>query len=222
MKRKYLKSPYQWDDRRPLLQNKVLYVPDYYDKHHEFTMPEWSDSSLFGNHSSISIEFCSGNGEWIFNKAKAHPEQNWIAVEMQFKRVRKIFSKRENAGLKNLVIVYGEAFTFSNNYLQDDITQCAYVNFPDPWPKERHAKHRLIQKPFVIELMRIISKGGSIEYVTDDLIYAEQMRREMCTIPHWIEVKGVNFENYGTSFFERLWRKMERSFNHLKYINQKT
>lgn len=221
MKPKHLKFPYQWEERRPLLRDRVLYVPDYYDKHREFTLPEWSDPELFGNSRPISIEFCSGNGEWIFNKAKENPEQNWIAVEMQFKRVRKIFSKRENAGLKNLVIIAGEALTFSKHYLQDDATQFAYVNFPDPWPKDRHAKHRLIQKPFVLELMRILAKGGSIEYVTDDMPYAEQMKKEMGAVPYWAEIKGVNFENYGTSFFERLWRDIGRSFNHLKYINQK-
>ncbi|MCK4934089.1 MAG: tRNA (guanine(46)-N(7))-methyltransferase TrmB [Simkaniaceae bacterium] len=221
MRPKDLKFPFSWEKRHPLISKGVLYVPEYYKNHDQFLMPPFEDASLFGNDQKVFIEFCSGNGEWIFNKALENPKINWIAVEMQFKRVRKIFSKRENAGLSNLFIVAGEALTFMRSYLKDDSCHAAYVNFPDPWPKDRHAKHRLIRESFALELGRILAPFGTAEFVTDDLTYAKQMMGVMAKLPIWSNVEKLPFDNYGTSFFERLWRQKGRVINHLKYSNQK-
>src|ERR1700757_2080951 len=105
MKPKHLKCPFTWEERRPLLFQRVLFVPEYYQRHEEWTFPGWEDPSLFGNPREVSVEFCSGHGHWIIEKAKAHPEKNWVAVEMQFERVRKIWSKMQNNQLSNLLIV---------------------------------------------------------------------------------------------------------------------
>ena len=87
------------------------------------------------------------------------------------------------------------------------------MNFPDPWPKERHAKHRLIQSSFQKELYRTVKKGGSVTLVTDSTPYLEQMEREM---GEWAP-KKEDFTNYGGSYFKRLWLSMGLEIHYLCY-----
>lgn len=213
MKPKELPYPYRWEERRPLLKGKVFYVPEYYQAHQKELFPHLQD--YFGNEHPVHLEYCSGNGEWILKKAMEYPEINWIAVEMWFERVRKIYSKTINYGVENLLIISGEGLTFSREYLSDRCLDQVYVNFPDPWPKERHAKHRLIQRPFVEELRRTVKKGGTVTLVTDDPRYKQQMEEAM---GEWSQV-NTSHENYGSSFFERLWRSHGLPIHYLCYAN---
>src|ERR1700722_5861913 len=113
MKPKDLKCPFRWADRRPMIVQGVLFIPQYYDKHAEWTFPGWEDPSLFGKKGKIFVEYCSGNGAWIIEKARSNPHLQWIAVEIQFERARKIWSKTQNLQLTNLIVVCGEALTFT-------------------------------------------------------------------------------------------------------------
>ena len=213
MKPKDLPYPYRWEERRPLLKDKIFYVPEYYGEHKKGEFPPFK--TLFENDHPVHLEYCSGNGEWILAHAKENPHINWVAVEMWFKRVRKIYSKMMNEGIDNLLIISGEGCTFSREYLPDDSLDAVYINFPDPWPKDRHAKHRIIQPPFVKELKRTVKTGGKVTLVTDDIPYKEQMEYEMQGWPKDLAPK----ENYGSSFFERLWRSKGLDINYLSYAN---
>jgi tRNA (guanine-N7-)-methyltransferase len=214
MKPKDLPYPYRWEERKPLLKEKVFYVPDYYFEHRKELFPHLHE--YFGNDHPIHLEYCSGNGEWILERAQCNPDISWIAVEMWFERVRKIYSKMVNYGVDNLLIISGEGLTFSREYLPDACLDKVYVNFPDPWPKDRHAKHRIIQRPFVQELQRTLKKEGTVTLVTDNAPYKEQMEYEM---HGWPKV-GEGHENYGSSFFERLWRSHGLTIHHLCYANR--
>src|SRR5262245_57758123 len=115
MQPKDLKPAFNFAEREPLLQDHVLYVPIYYANHHADLFTSLSD--YFGNHHPVYMECCTGNGDWIVQQAEQHQELNWIAVEQRFDRVRKIWSKLKNRGLCNLLIICGEAMTFTKNYL---------------------------------------------------------------------------------------------------------
>ncbi|MCB1107900.1 MAG: tRNA (guanosine(46)-N7)-methyltransferase TrmB [Chlamydiia bacterium] len=213
MKPKDLPYPYRWEERRPLLKGKVFYVPEYYQEHKRELFPNFNE--FFGNDNPVHLEYCSGNGEWIIKKAQEHPEVNWVAVEVWFERVRKIYSKMFNYGIDNLMIVSGEGLTFSREYLPNHSLNGVYVNFPDPWPKDRHAKHRIIQRPFVEELKRTLVPKGKVTLVTDNIPYKEQMEHEM---DGWERLPSSH-ENYGSSFFERLWLSHGLEIHHLCYVN---
>ncbi len=212
MKPKDLKCPFRWDQRRPVLFDRVLFVPQYYDRHAEWVFPGWESASLFGNSHPISVEYCSGNGDWIVAKAIENPLRNWIAVEKRFDRVRKIWSKMRNHKVNNLLIVSGEAQAFSRYYLPSSSVEEVYVNFPDPWPKRGHAKHRLIQAPFIEEMARLVQANGRVVLVTDDPDYSLQMIQEMNASKHWVSLYPDPFYmtdwpgGYGGSYFEALWR----------------
>lgn len=212
MKPKDLKPPFTWEERRPLLQEGVLYVPDYFSEHRPTLLPTLPPR--------VQMEYCSGNGDWIIARAQAHPEIFWIAVELRFDRVRKIWSKSRNAGLENLLIVCGEAWTFTHHYLPPGSIERAYVNFPDPWPKARHEKHRLMRPDFIEEVARVLT--GTFTFVTDDAPYLEEtlayLTREPKLRPELPEPYYVtDREGYGSSYFDTLWRDKGRQIHYAEF-----
>ncbi|MBM3192543.1 MAG: tRNA (guanine(46)-N(7))-methyltransferase TrmB [Chlamydiae bacterium] len=220
MRPKDLKCEFSFADRRPLLKDKVLYVPTYYFRHEAFSMPTLVE--IFGNDHPTHIEYCSGHGDWIIQKALDNPQINWIAVEKKFDRVRRIFSKRENRSIKNLLIIYGEAYTATQHYLKEHSFEEAYINFPDPWPKQRHAKHRLIRAEFLQELTRVLVPQGLMTFVTDDAETSTRVIQEVQESPCWKSCYPPPYfvtdrENYGSSFFEKLWKGQGKTIHYLQF-----
>jgi len=223
MKPKDLKSAFSFEQRRPCLLDQVFYVPIYYQNYDSFKLPAFYD--YFANHHPVHVEYCSGNGDWIVEKAKQYPYKNWIAVEKRFDRVRKIWAKAKNLSLTNLLIVSGEALTFTLHYLPNQSIEEAYINFPDPWPKSKHAKNRLIQNPFLNELARILKPGKSMSIVTDDRNYATQTVSLFCAHKDFTPFFPppyfcLNREDYGTSWFEQLWKEKGRQIHYLQFTKK--
>ena len=220
MKPKDLKYPYSWSERRPILNEGVLFVPRFYEEHQEFTFPKWEE--IFENSLPVKIEFCSGNGSWLAARAKRERESNWVGVEVRFDRARKIWSKGKNLALGNLFVVCGEAHTFSSHYLPEDCIDEVFINFPDPWPKKRHEKHRLMKQEFLDELSRILKSAGKFTFVTDDPPYLEIALalfqghpdfQPLHPSPHYTK----NHPDYGTSFFDTLWREKGREIHYVEF-----
>lgn len=218
MRPQNLKFPFTWSQRRPYIHEGVFVVPQYYSQHEKCSMFK----DLFPQNQPISVEYCSGNGDWIMEKAKRNPQQYWIAVEKKFERVRKIWSKMKNHEIKNMLIVCGEALTFTRYYIPEDCIEAAYVNFPDPWPKKKQAKHRLVQKSFVTELARVMKHHGRVTFATDDGPYSDQIIQEMCEFSRWKSCFDKpyyvsEFPNYGSSWFESLWREKGKNFYFMQF-----
>jgi len=206
-----LKSPFSSRERYILIREKVLYYPKTCDPK-SFQFPGWDHPDVFGRSAPIMLEYCSGNGAWIVEKALAHPELNWVALEMDFDRVRKIYSKRHNLNIENLFIICGEALRTSQAFIAEATIHDLFINFPDPWPKRRHAKYRLIQNSFVKELERILKKDAAITFVTDDSPYSSQFIKTLQQFPkmesHYETPYYVtDFPDYGNSPFATIWKK---------------
>lgn len=212
MKPKDLKFPFRWEERRPYLGDQVLFIPDYYTTYEVWTFPGWK--AIFGNDRPVVIEYCSGNGTWICDRAKKFPHFNWVAVEWRFERVRKIWSKAKNYGLSNLWVVCGEALTFTEAYVPSSSISNIFVNFPDPWPKLKHAKNRLFQSPFEKQLARILASKGELVVVTDDEPYGKQIVE---TLSQWNHLCVPEIPEYGTSYFDSLWRDKGRSIYYHRF-----
>jgi tRNA (guanine-N7-)-methyltransferase len=226
MKPKNLKFPFSWQERRPLLHDHVLYVPKHYNHNESLPIPDWKDPQLFGNDHDICVEFCSGNGLWIFEKALAYPHKNWIAVEKRFDRTRKIWAKIKNFSLKNLIVVCGEAESFIDHYVKEDVICEAYINFPDPWPKEKHAKHRIFKQPFLQRLSSVCKNGAKSTFVTDDENYSYQMIEQMNLTSKWRPTLLDPFyvedwPEYGSSYFDELFRAKGKKIRYIQYVNTK-
>jgi len=207
-----LRIPFSWEERRPVLLDRLLYVPPHYSQHETWNPIPWSDPQIFGNDHLVLLEYCSGNGQWIAEKAKKFPHLNWVAVEKKFERARKIWGKLKREGISNLYVCCGEAAILSKFYIPGKSISEIFVNFPDPWPKLRHAKHRLIQAPFLQLMAKCAKQEAKATFVTDDPPYAKQMIKEieksslwkfLLPSPHYSLERG----EYGSSYFLDLWQK---------------
>ena len=211
--------PFTFEERRPFLGEGFLYIPKYYSDHQSFSLEE-----CFPNKKALSVEFCSGNGEWIIKRARQYSHINWIAVEKRLDRAKKIYKKKEEEKLDNLFVVIGDGYTFAKYYLKEDSLKIAYINFPDPWPKNRHSKHRLIDPFFEEELKRVLPLNHKVIVVTDDIEYRD-LAIELFS-PFWkAEFPYPNYIQkwpaYGSSFFERLWKGKKREIYYISYSNNK-
>lgn len=222
MKPENLKSPFSWETRYVTIQDRVWYVPSYYDRYQEFTFPGWNHPDVFTQDRPIRVEYCSGNGAWIAAKAQQDPHSNWVAVEKKFARARKIWSKVKNHRLDNLLVVCGEGHTVTNRYFPESSVSEVFINFPDPWPKTRHAKHRIVQPLFINEITRILKPGHCLTLVTDDPDYSTIMTEVLGESPCFIPCYPAPFyitdlPNYGTSYFEELWRGKGKVIHYHQY-----
>lgn len=218
-----LKIPFEWKDRRPVFLDKFFYIPSFYEGNRDVQVKDWQSPDIFPSKAPVYVEYCSGNGQWIAAKAKAYPLINWVAVEKRFDRARKIWQKLHRDNLQNLFIVCGEALTATQFYFPNNGFSKVFVNFPDPWPKLRHAKHRLIQVPFLKALALRCLPKTEINVVTDHPVFAHQVVQEMSLSDCWKPLLEAPYfssdsSNYGSSFFADLWRKKGHSFYSFPFI----
>jgi len=178
----------------------------------KFSFPGWE--ALFGNNQPLCIEYCSGNGAWIAAKAQGDTSANWVGVEYKFSRACKIWGQAKRKGLNNLFVINGEA-VHATTYVATGSVDAIYINFPDPWPKRRHAKYRLISPHFALEMARILKPSGTLTFVTDDRTYSEWSLDILCAMPEFASVYPepyytTEWPGYGGSFFDELWRQKGR------------
>lgn len=222
MKPEDLKNPYSWRNRCVAIQDRVWYVPDCYDHYESFHFSGWHHPNVFAVNRPVKVEYCSGNGDWICAKAKLEPHINWVAVEKQFVRARKIWSKSKNEQLDNVLVLCGEGYTATHHYFPTESIQDVFINFPDPWPKRRHAKHRIIQSAFLQEAWRILQAEGTFTFVTDDKDYSLLFIKEMAKCPGFQSCLEAPYfitecSHYGTSYFEELWRSKGKDIRYHQF-----
>ena len=104
---------------------------------------------IFGKAQSLEVEIGAGDGSFLVAYAKAHPELNLIGLERLLGRLRKIDRKARRAGLENVRLLRLEAAYFVQYMLPRASVRAFHIYFPDPWPKRRHWKNRLINDAFV-------------------------------------------------------------------------
>lgn len=226
MKAKDLIIPFKWEDRKPVILDKLLYIPNHYDKHDLWEFPLLSSEKIFGNDNKVNVEFCSGNGQWIVEKSKQYPDINWLAVEMRFDRARKIWVKAHNEHLKNLFVVLGDGRTFADYYLMDDSIDDVFVNFPDPWPKRKHQKHLLLTDDFIKKMSEKVKLNGNLTIATDDDFSVERILSILLDSKSWLPLHEnpfyiTSWDDYGDSYFCSLWKNKQRSIKYLQFSNNK-
>jgi len=213
-----LRIPFVWAERYPVLLEKCLYIPSFYTRHEEWTILPWE--TIFIKKAPIHLEYCSGNGQWIAERAKRHPEINWVAIEKRFDRARKIWGRIQREELDNLFVVCGEGEIFTRYYVPPDSVEQVFINFPDPWPKLRHAKHRLVRKSFLEDLRRVVLRGGKLTLVTDDQVYREEMKQEIGACSFWKkEFEVTEWPDYGGSWFFDFWTGKGRTIYYQHYVS---
>ena len=130
---------------------------------------------IFGRSAPLVLEIGSGMGETTAAIAQARPETDFIAVEVHGPGVGSLLKKIAELGVANLRVIRHDASEVLERMIGDATLDGMHVFFPDPWPKKRHHKRRLIQSPFVALMARKLKPGGYVHLATDWEEYAEQM-----------------------------------------------
>ncbi len=123
--------------------------------------------ALFGNDRPLSLEIGCGVGDFIARTAADHPDRNFIALDYYNKGCLKTCRRVEEAGLTNVRVLRVEAREFIAGRLVPGTLGSVYINCPDPWPKKRHRKRRLVNRSFVEFLRTYLAPGGDLYFATD-------------------------------------------------------
>jgi tRNA (guanine-N7-)-methyltransferase len=141
------------------------------------TLPRPLDlGALFGNTNPVEVEIGMGKGTFITGQAKARPDVNFFGIEWARWFWKYASDRLRRNGCTNARTVRAEAIYFLREFVKGSSISVMHVYFPDPWPKARHHKRRLVQEPFLREVERVLIPGGRLQVVTDHAEYFEQIQ----------------------------------------------
>ncbi len=126
---------------------------------------KWRD--IFGNDNPLYIEVGSGKGRFITEMAKAHPNVNFIGIEVYKSVIVAALDRVIEADIPNLKLLNVDAADLCNYFAKGEVDRL-YLNFSDPWPKTRHAKRRLTYKTFLSIYEDVLPQNGEIHFKTDN------------------------------------------------------
>ena len=130
---------------------------------------------IFPRQQPLEVELGCGDASFLADYAKLHPGHNFIGVERLAGRIRKLDRKGRRAGLTNLRGVRIESAYFLEYLLPRHSVTALHVYFPDPWPKRKHQRHRLVNERFPEIARQVLVPGGTVYLRTDHKDYFEQM-----------------------------------------------
>ncbi len=139
--------------------------------------------NAFGRSAPKILEIGFGMGAATAEIAQAHPENDYLALEVHTPGVGNLLKLIDAQQLSNIRIIQHDAVEVLRDMIADDTFDGIHIFFPDPWHKARHHKRRLIQTPFVAQLVQKLKPGGYIHTATDWQDYAEQMLAVFSTEP---------------------------------------
>jgi tRNA (guanine-N7-)-methyltransferase len=140
-------------------------------------------SKVFTVDQPLEVELGSGDGTFLVELAKSRPEHNFIGIERLLGRIRKMERKAHREGLANLRGVRIESSYFLEYLLPPHSVVALHIYFPDPWPKRKHRRHRLINERFPGLAHKALALGGTVYLRTDDRDYFEQMNSVFAASP---------------------------------------
>ena len=133
-------------------------------------------AQLFGNDRPVWMEIGFGNGETLAALAAAHPERSYLGIEVHGPGVGQLLLRLEQQQLRNVRVLRQDAVALLRERIPPGSLTGVLLLFPDPWPKTRHQKRRILQPGFAALVARALAPGGLFHLATDWEDYARQMR----------------------------------------------
>lgn len=166
--------------------------------------------AVFGNNNPVDCEIGFGNGEFLVKKSELHPERNFFGIDYSvesFRRAKKTIEKTNSSGIKIVCLEAKAAFIV---LVPEKSFSHIYLNFPDPWPKKKHYKNRLLDREFFTIAASCTKDKGKIIVATDDPFYRDFILEEMASVHLWESLfqKGWTNElsDHFSTKYENKWR----------------
>jgi tRNA (guanine-N7-)-methyltransferase len=196
------------------VDHELIVEPIGLDVEHLSRPINWRD--LFGNDRPVELEIGMGKGTFLTEQAKARPDVNFFGIEWARWYWRYASDRLRRNQCTNARTVRAEAGYFLSELVPEASLTVLHVYFPDPWPKKRHHKRRLVQQPFMRQAERVLVPGGRVQIVTDHQRYFEQIESvvkasKLTVIDYNRPGSAGEGEFVGTNF-ERKYRREGRPF----------
>ncbi len=175
-------------------------------------------AACFGREAPRTLEIGFGNGENLATLAHAHPQRDYLGIEVHRPGVGRLLLALEQRGLANVRVICHDAVEVLERQIAPASLAEVLVLFPDPWPKKRHHKRRLIQAPFVALIARALAPGGTLRLATDWQPYALEMLTLLAASAEFVnlapgggfserpaERTPTRFERRGTRLGHEVW-----------------
>ncbi|MEI0477647.1 tRNA (guanosine(46)-N7)-methyltransferase TrmB [Brachyspira pulli] len=184
-------------------------------------------SKRLSEYNVRELEIGCGNGKFIVELAMNNKDKYFIGIEYSYKAAKKAVSKAYKRNIKNLTIIFGEANNVIDEYLNGKYYfDKIYLNFPDPWPKKKHAHRRIFTKDFLNKMYPLLKDDGIFYSVTDDDTYALEIMnpiyKEAENFKNILDNDYVHkLEGYGVTLYEEKMRAVGHNiyfFAHSKNI----
>jgi tRNA (guanine-N7-)-methyltransferase len=177
---------------------------------------------IYGRLAPVVLEIGFGNGEQILARSIRQPECNFLGIEVHEPGVGHLLLAAERAAVSNLRVIRQDAVEVLQNQIPDASLDQVQILFPDPWPKKRHHKRRLIQAVFVDLLARRLRPGGGLHLATDWEPYAEHMREVLAACAAFSDcstdsVQTVTAAERAATRFERRGTRLGHRVQDLLY-----
>jgi len=166
-----------------------------------------SAETTFGRTAPLVLEIGSGMGETTAAIAQAHPDADFIAVEVHGPGVGSLLNRIDALQLRNLKVIRHDAADVLEKMIADASLAAIHLFFPDPWPKKRHHKRRLVQPGFAALAARKLAPGGTLHAATDWPDYAEHMSAVFSREP-LVEMAAAGFTSRPATKFEARGKRL--------------
>ncbi len=181
-----------------------------------FSAAPFDAPRVFGRHAPLVVEIGFGMGQATAQIAAARPHDDFLGIEVHEPGVGALLQRIDEQQLTNLRIVQHDAVEVLRDMIAPSSLAAVHVFFPDPWPKKRHWKRRLIQPPFIALLASRLEPGGTLHCATDWQPYAEQMLEVLSAEPLLVNAAEgyaprpdyrplTKFENRGLALGHGVW-----------------
>ncbi|MDX1644260.1 MAG: hypothetical protein R3244_07890 [Thermoanaerobaculia bacterium] len=169
---------------------------------------------LLPGRGSWEIEIGFGRGRYLLDRAAADPTGRFLGIEMAAKYFRLVERRVRRRGLANVALLLGEALYIAGALLPPAFARAVHVYFPDPWPKDRHRKRRLLDHASVDLVLGLLEPGGALYFASDHLEYADEVEEilsshpaiELERVERWPDGERTNYEIK----YERAEREIRR------------
>lgn len=174
---------------------EMVAAHEYVVQEPELLKGKWN--TLFGNNHPIHVEIGMGKGKFIMQLAAMNPQINYIGIEKYSSVLLRALEKRNEVELSNLYFIRYDAEYLNDIFDIEEISRI-YLNFSDPWPKDRHAKRRLTSKEFLGRYDKCLKKEGEVIFKTDNRPLFD-FSLEEAKLAGW-ELKDVTFDLHHSEF----------------------
>ncbi len=190
--------------------------------HQAETFPlNWEE--IFRRPAPLVLEIGFGNGEFLIEWARRNPDWNLVGMELSLESMERALKRIQAEGLSNIRLIRDNAKFAVRELFGESTLDYVIMNFPDPWPKERHRHRRTLNAGFIRTLANVLKKGATFELTTDQGWYAENAS-ELFSASGAFEVLEFrrNLHRPISTKYERKWLKLGRDIFNLKVVKRNT